>query len=274
LEELAEQAVQQQQLMWPVGQKGFELAFRKLDEAWRWQVQQLQAMQHTAERVSGANTLLEEQLGQAEAEVERLRTRFALILKATSDGLWDMVVPDGAITLDQPIWWSDQFRGLLGFRDEAEFPNVLKSWAERLHPADKERTLAAFNAHLNDPSGRTHYDVVYRLACRDGAYRSFRARGETLRDGKGKPLRVAGSMVDITEQLAQQSRLDTAVTRFELSVEMLNDGLWDMEVVAGDPVNPHNAFWWSHQLRRLLGYDTVEEFPDVLESWASKLHPD
>ena len=53
-----------------------------------------------------------------------------------------------------------------------------------------------------------------------------------------------------------------------------SEGLWDMEVVAGDPVNPRNRFWWSPQFRRLLGFETVEEFPDVLDSWASRLHPE
>ncbi len=47
-----------------------------------------------------------------------------------------------------------------------------------------------------------------------------------------------------------------------------------MEVIAGDPVNPNNPFWWSLQFRRLLGFETVEEFPDVLESWSGRLHPE
>ncbi|MNV97009.1 PAS fold protein [compost metagenome] len=64
------------------------------------------------------------------------------------------------------------------------------------------------------------------------------------------------------------------LTRFELSRELLTDGLWDMEVIAGDPVNPRNPIWWSLQFRRLLGFETVEEFPDVLESWTSRLHPE
>lgn len=235
---------------------------------------ELQTVKDRIESVRSVNALLAERLKTMEDEADCLRSRLDLIRKATSEGLWDMIVPADAITADSEIWWSDQFRYLLGFRNEADFPNVLKSWIDRLHSDDRDRALAAFALHLDDRSGRTRYDVTYRLACRNGEYRWFRARGESLRDSGGKALRVAGSLTDITNDISRKRKLETALTRWDLSVEMLNDGLWDMEVVAGDPVNPKNAFWWSDQLRRLLGYETVEEFPDVLDSWSSRLHPE
>jgi PAS domain S-box-containing protein len=244
----------------------------------------MDASKRTLENLWGARILAEDaqadcqvlsaRVVELEAETDLLKSRLNLILKATNDGLWDMPNPEQPIGMEHEIWWSDQFRNLLGFQGEGEFPNILKSWADRLHPEDRSLALSAFSSHLNDYSGRTRYDVTYRLACKNGEYRSFRARGETLRDSSGKPLRVAGSTTDISDEVRSKIELDTALTRFELSLEMLSDGLWDMEVVAGDPVNPKNAFWWSNQLRRLLGYETVEEFPDVLDSWLSKVHPD
>ncbi|VEB42260.1 Methyl-accepting chemotaxis protein 4 [Chromobacterium violaceum] len=59
------------------------------------------------------------------------------------------------------------------------------------------------------------------------------------------------------------------MTRFELASEMLAEGLWDMEVDPANPVSGAHAFWWSPQFRRLLGFDSEQEFPDVLESWSS-----
>ncbi len=209
------------------------------------------------------------------AELESMKTRFELIRMATSDGTWDMVVNHADPGNPRnPFWWSDQFRHLLGFQTEKEFPNVLSSWASRLHPEDREPTLAAFGRHLADRSGRTPYDVIYRLATKSREYRWFRARGQTVRMANGTALRVAGSLTDIHESRTRELMLETLLVRFDLAREMLQDGLWDLEVVAGDPVNPKNAFWWSDQFRRLLGYANAQEFPDVLDSWASKLHPD
>lgn len=261
-------------ISWTMGGKDFGRLSQMLQEASGGLVAQLQTNRESAEKAKVVNASLSKQLTAVHSEVDCLRSRFDLICKATSDGLWDMNLADQAVGVKHEIWWSEQFRNLLGFQNEAEFPNVLESWTDCLHPEDKERVLAAFNAHLNDRSGRTPYDVTYRLVDKNGECRWFRARGETLRDASGKPLRVAGSMTAIGGELARQKQLDTALTRFELSLEMLNDGLWDMEVVAGDPVNPMNAFWWSNQLRRLLGYETIEEFPDVLDSWLSKVHPE
>ena len=218
---------------------------------------------------------LAQQLADLGEQVDSLQTRFDLVRLATSDGLWDMEInPDDPSNPDNPFWWSDQFRRMLGFNNERDFPNILSSWSNRLHPEDKDRTLAAFGKHLADRSGRTPYDVKYRLAMRDRSYRWFRARGETIRAHDGSPLRVAGSLTDITAAVQHDHMLNTMMIRFDLGREMLQEGLWDMEVVSGDPVNPKNAFWWSQQFRRLVGYETEAEFPNVLESWASKLHPD
>ena len=218
---------------------------------------------------------LADHVAQLSSQIDSLTTRFDLIRLASGEGLWDMEVNQADPgNPSNPFWWSDQFRRMLGYRDEKDFPNVLGSWANLLHPEDKARTLAAFQAHLGDRTGRTPYDVTYRLKCRDGVYRWFRARGETLRDGHGNPVRVAGALINIEDQFRKEEELDVTLTRFELSREMISDGIWDLAVVAGDPVNPHNAFWWSPQFRRLLGFETEQEFPNVLDSWASRLHPD
>ncbi len=103
------------------------------------------------------------------------------------------------VNMANEFWWADKFRTMLGFTDENDFPNVLGSWANRLHPDDRERTLTAFAAHLNDRSGKTPYDIEYQLQRKDGSYGWYRARGATLRDSDGIPLRVAGSLADISD---------------------------------------------------------------------------
>ncbi|XLM21977.1 methyl-accepting chemotaxis protein, partial [Chromobacterium piscinae] len=95
------------------------------------------------------------------------------------------------------FWWSPQFRRLLGFDSEQEFPDVLESWSNRLHPEDKQAVLNAFAAHLSDRSGQTPYDLEYRLQCKNGEYHWFRARGQTRRAPDGTPLRVVGALIDI-----------------------------------------------------------------------------
>ncbi|MCL2031653.1 MAG: ATP-binding protein, partial [Oscillospiraceae bacterium] len=111
--------------------------------------------------------------------------------------------------------WSQEFRWMLGFSDESDFPNTLNSWTDRLHPEDRDGVLAVFAAHLNDRTGQTPYDTEYRLLRKDGQYRHYHAFGTTLRDGGGIPLRVAGALMDITEKKRMERGIADAMARIE-----------------------------------------------------------
>jgi PAS domain S-box-containing protein len=216
-----------------------------------------------------------QQIASLNDDIDAAETRFDLVRRATADALWEMDVNVARpIHPENPFSWSTEFRHMLGFQDENDFPNVLSSWSTRLHPEDRERTLAALGKHIMDRSGQTPYEATYRLAMKNRQYRWFHARGQTARAADGSPLRIAGVLTDIDDSRIREQTLDTLLVRFDLAREMLQDGLWDLEVVAGDPVNPKSAFWWSQQFRRLLGYETEAEFPDVLDSWSSRLHPE
>jgi PAS domain S-box-containing protein len=217
---------------------------------------------------------LNEKKTSIEQELETAMIRFDLVNKSSSEGLWDMVYPvDGNIHGATPFWWSEQFRKLLGFTDEKDFPNVLDSWGSRLHPNDKDRTFAAFGAHLSDKSGKTPYDIEYLLQMKNGEYRWFRARGTTLRDAQGNPLRVAGSLKDITEDKNRTQELETAMIRFDLVNKSSSEGLWDMVYPVDGNIHGATPFWWSGQFRKLVGFTDEKDFPNVLDSWGSRLHP-
>ena len=95
--------------------------------------------------------------------------------------------------------WSETFRKLIGFDSEAEFPNMLESWSDRLHKGDKEYVLKAFWDTVNDTSGQTIYDVEYRLLTKDKGWRWYHAAGNVIRSTEGKPLTFVGLFTDIDE---------------------------------------------------------------------------
>jgi len=211
------------------------------------------------------------------------------VIKATKIALWDMeVVLGDPVNPGNKIVWTNEFRGLMGYTDENDFPNVLNSWSDRLHPEDKERTLSAFALHMLDMTGKTPFDIEYRLLKKSNEYSYYRATGETLRDEEGRALRVAGALMDITDNKNILLKLEQAfaeaqnvISVNELQLVLLNAvikatkiALWDMEVVLGDPVNPGNKIVWTNEFRGLMGYTDENDFPNVLNSWSDKLHPD
>ena len=201
--------------------------------------------------------------------------KYRLASDALGVALWDMNVVDGdPINPNNTFIWSHEFRQMLGFSNDRDFPDKLSSWSDRLHPEDKERTLNAFAAHLTDRSGRTPYDLNYRLMLKNGHYRFFRAFGATLRDKSGVPLRVAGALEDITDKHKMQEQLENNNLRFNLLMKSIDIALWDMIVDPQNPVSGNNEFWWSNDFRRMLGFSGEYDFPNVLSSWSDRLHPD
>ncbi|MCL2075310.1 MAG: response regulator [Betaproteobacteria bacterium] len=138
-----------------------------------------------------------EQLRAAEYDL----VKYKLSNDALNISMWDMDIVSGdPVNRSNKITYSQEFRSMFGFSDETDFPNVLGSWTDRLHPEDKEKTINAFAAHMNDYTGQTPYNVEYRILMKNGTeYRHFHALGTTQRDSTGVPLRVSGAVRDITE---------------------------------------------------------------------------
>ena len=98
------------------------------------------------------------------------------------------------------VYWSAAFRKLLGYRDTIDFPNRLESWADLLHPDDKDIILARLTDAIHDSTNQIKYDVDYRLRMRDGEYQWFRAIAEVTRRADGSALRISGMFVNIDKQ--------------------------------------------------------------------------
>ena len=98
------------------------------------------------------------------------------------------------------VQWSPEFRRMIGYTDENDFPNKLESWSDLLHPDDKGRVLKEFNDTIYDYSGMKTYDVEYRLKVKSGEWRWFHAIGRLLRRDNGVPLSYVGMFVDITDR--------------------------------------------------------------------------
>ena len=154
-------------------------------------------------------SLLNEAINNYRNSMEYTLMKYKLTSSALNIALWDMdVVSKDVLSPDNKISWSQEFRNMLGFTDENDFPNILSSWSGRLHPKDRDRTFKAFTAHIKDTAGKTPYSIEYRLMMKDGNYRFFHAFGTTLRDEKGKPIRVAGALEDINEKKMLENEIE------------------------------------------------------------------
>ncbi|WP_339348526.1 PAS domain-containing methyl-accepting chemotaxis protein [uncultured Sphingomonas sp.] len=145
-------------------------------------------------------------------------------------GLWDAIFHEGDSLHPEAIWiWSAEFRRLLGFETEADFPNVAQSWSDRLHPDDAERSFAIFGAAAASGS---RFDMTYRLKMKNGTYRWFHATGSILLDKNGRGRRACGSLVDIHEARLLQHEQQRSVEQIVEITKRLAAG--DLTASLGD----------------------------------------
>ena len=136
----------------------------------------------------------------AEAQ-ERLEMAF----RGTHDGLWDWKVDTGEVV------FSDRFKALMGFRPD-QLQDEFDEWSSRLHPEDKVAVLDAIERHLSE---QMLYDIEYRLLTKSGDYRWFHAKGDSTRDAYGRPVRMSGSLSDVTARKENEVRLRALVADLE-----------------------------------------------------------
>ncbi len=155
---------------------------------------------------------------------QRLREsieRFELAVRGANDGLWDAQPRSNPwFQANAAVWYSPRYKELLGYSDE-EFPNLLESWASRLHPHDRQRVFQAVRAHIADR--RQPYDVEYRLRTKSGEYRWFSARGQAKWDDRADVPRMAGSLRDITEIKQFESKVQQSESMWRTLVENAPD---------------------------------------------------
>ena len=95
------------------------------------------------------------------------------------------------------IHYSHEWKKQLGLEQDP-LSDQLSEWESRLHPEDQDRVMAELRDCLTSPTGSL--DFEFRLQHKDEAYRWMNVRGQLFRDAKGRPRRVLGCQMDITER--------------------------------------------------------------------------
>ncbi len=163
--------------------------------------------------------------------------RFDLAVHGSNTGIWDWDLRTGK-SYFSPLW-----KSMLGY-EAHELRGEFSEWEERLHPDDLERALATVQAYLKGDIPQ--YELEHRLRHKDGGYRWILARGISICDAEGKPYRVAGSHIEITEQKQTQEALAQSEHQLRTVLDALPVGVWFTDP-SGKPVlaNPAAKQIWS-----------------------------
>ena len=129
---------------------------------------------------------------------ERLR----LTLSATSLGIWDW-----DITADRVVW-TDAVAAILGLHPMSTA--TFEFYLTLVHPEDRQRVVDAVTRSVETS---VPYAIENRILWPDGSVHWVACKGEVLRDGNGKAVRMLGTVQDVTERKHHEAELRTVLAR-------------------------------------------------------------
>lgn len=130
-------------------------------------------------------------------ELERERSRLVEAQEVAKIGSWELELQN------LNVIWSEQTHRIFE-TDPSRFHPTRPEFREFIHPEDRAKVDAAYEASLDKPSPCS---VEYRIVMPDGRVKFLEERWQTFHDEHGKPVRVAGTCRDITERVQADERL-------------------------------------------------------------------
>lgn len=188
----------------------------------------------------------------AEAALRASEERLQLALGAAQLGIWDWDVKANAVQ------WSENVHAIFGLSREA-FSGTYEAYLSLIHPQDRDRLLLAIRQSLE---ARADYQIEHRILWPDGSVRWVACRGDVLRDADGTPVRMLGTVMDVTARKEVELKLSDSKGRLRAILDH-SPALIFLKDPAGRYLDCNRQFEQTFGLTRdrILGRTDAELFP-------------
>ncbi|MGN6401363.1 MAG: PAS domain-containing protein, partial [Flavisolibacter sp.] len=144
---------------------------------------------------------------ETEEDLRKSNERFQLASRAASDAIYEWEIAANE------LYWGEGLQTLFGYKPREV---TLLVWESLIHADERETVLQSLGDTLADPYKKI-WNKEYRFARYDGSFSYVLERGFIVRDEEGKPLRMIGSLQDISERKLHEKLLSLERSIFELS---------------------------------------------------------
>ena len=203
----------------------------------------------------------------AAQRLEQLQHQHTLILTQAGEGIY------GIDEQGNTTFVNSSAANMLGYRVEELLDRHMHDVLHHTKPDGTPYPVKACPIYAAIHDGMVHRVVDEVFWRKDGTAFPVEYVSTPITEAES----VVGAVIvfrDITARKQAESALKTSEERLEMVIQGSNDGFWDGRILPGVHwSSPQTPIWWSPRVKTMLGY-TDEEFPDVLESWTSRLHPE
>lgn len=174
--------------------------------------------------------------------LEETRARLELALDLAQMGTWDLNITHSRLQASARA-------SFLHGMDAQPFDDDSRLFFDRLPVEERDRVRAAYTAALE--SRQDCLQMTYRFQMKDGTSRLIESRGRIYRDEIGNPVKLAGTLLDITQQCAQAA-LEASEEKFAKAFHSSPDSITITEIESGRYVEVNDGFC------RLTGFSARE----------------
>jgi PAS domain S-box-containing protein len=168
----------------------------------------------------------------------------------------------------QIIWWSDETYRILGLTPGSYDPSY-EGNARFVHPDD----AAAYHAkamHVLEHGGVL--DAEIRIITATGEIKHCHSRGKVERDESGRPIRMFGTMHDVTQSKRAEEALRASEARYRLIVENTQEGIWQIDTANVTTfVNARMAEMLGYEREAMVGRSVFDFMDEDLRGAAGEL---
>ena len=127
-------------------------------------------------------------------------------------GLWDWQVQTGACL------YNEQWARIVGYTLEELAPLSVQTWIDLCHPDDLAESDRLLKAHFSGETERYHYEA--RMRHKSGHWVWVLDQGRVVQwDAQGRPLRMTGTHLDITERKQMEEALRKSEAKYRAYIE-------------------------------------------------------